>query len=86
LTKPPGISICSGEPNVFSPSAEVSTTIPLKHLDEPESEYADVLRGLRTRVSAGAKNPRRFVEPYGKVLAGWKMLEEGVAKWLAEGM
>jgi Prolyl oligopeptidase family len=57
---------------------------PLKHLDEPESERADVLRGLRTYVSAGPENARRFAELYGKLSAERKVLEEGVVKGMGE--
>ena len=39
----------------------------LKHLDEPENEKADVLRGLRTYVKSGADNAKTFGELYQKL-------------------
>ena len=39
----------------------------LKHLDFPESERADVVRGLRTYVLAGPANARRFAELYSQL-------------------
>ena len=40
---------------------------PLKHLDLPDSEQADVLRGLRTYVAASAENARIFADLYAKL-------------------
>jgi hypothetical protein len=48
----------------------------LKHLDRPETEKADVMRGLLTYVEAGAANGRRFVELYGKLPAEKRVLSE----------
>jgi hypothetical protein len=55
---------------------------PLKHLDDPDSEKADVLRGLRTFVAGGAENARRFAELYEKLPAERQVLEAGVVKEL----
>ena len=47
---------------------------PLEHLDLPESEKADVLRGLRTYVAASAENARTFAELYAKLPAERQVL------------
>jgi hypothetical protein len=52
----------------------------LKHLDFPESERADVLRGLRTYVAASPANARRFAELYAQLPAGRRVLEPGILK------
>ena len=46
----------------------------LKHLDTPESERADVVRGLRTYVMASAANVRRFAELYSRLPAARRVL------------
>lgn len=56
----------------------------LKQLDEPESEKADVIRGLRTYVKAGAENAKRFAELYGKLPAEKRVLTNEDAKALVE--
>ncbi|HJZ94305.1 MAG TPA: sugar-binding protein, partial [Gemmataceae bacterium] len=58
---------------------------PLKHLDDPEIEKADVLRGLRTFVAAGAENAKRFAELYEKLPVERQVLEANVVKELAGG-
>ena len=50
----------------------------LKHLDDPASERADVLRGLRTYVAAGPENARIFAEIYAKLPTERKVLDAGV--------
>lgn len=54
----------------------------LKHLDFPESERADVLRGLRTYVSAGAENARTFACLYAELPRARQVLGAGVVKEL----
>jgi hypothetical protein len=58
---------------------------PLKHLDEPASEKADVVRGLKTYVASGAENAKHFAELYEKLPADRRVLEERVVKELAGG-
>ena len=57
----------------------------LKHLDDAESERADVVRGLKTYVAGGDENRRRFAELYGKLPAERRMLDAGVLKELTGG-
>src|SRR5262245_9323063 len=57
----------------------------LKHLDDPESERADVLRGLRTYVTAGPENARRFAELFDKLPAERRVLGADVVKELSGG-
>jgi hypothetical protein len=57
----------------------------LTHLDDPESEKADVLRGLRTYVSAGPENARTFAELYAKLPAERKVLDPKLVTDLADG-
>jgi hypothetical protein len=57
---------------------------PLKHLDEPASEKADVLRGLRTYTTAGPENARTFAELYAKLPKERQVLEADVVKELAK--
>ena len=52
----------------------------LKHLDFPESERADVVRGLRTYVAASPANSRRFAELYGQLPAGRQVLKPSILK------
>jgi hypothetical protein len=54
----------------------------LKHLDLPESERADVLRGLRLYVGSGPENARAFAELYDKLPEAKRVLEPGVLKGL----
>ena len=56
----------------------------LKHLDFPESERADVVRGLRTYVAASPVNARRFAELYAQLPAGRRVLEPRILKDLLE--
>ena len=53
---------------------------PLKHLDSPENERADVIRGLRTYVSASPENLRRFNELYDRLSTARKLLEPEIIK------
>ena len=46
----------------------------LQHLDHPESERADVMRGLSTYVAASAENGRTFSDLYGKLSADRRVL------------
>jgi hypothetical protein len=46
----------------------------LTHLDEPESEQADVLRGLKTYVAAGGGHARAFAELYSQLPARRRVL------------
>ncbi len=54
----------------------------LKQLDEPESEKADVLRGLRTYVKAGEEHAKQFAELYGKLPKEKRVLEATVVSEL----
>ena len=56
---------------------------PLKHLDLPDSEKADVLRGLRTYVAASAENARTFAELYAKLPAERQALPPEIVKQLS---
>jgi hypothetical protein len=55
---------------------------PLKHLDQPDSERADVLRGLRTYVTSSAENARTFAELYAKLPAERQSLPPEIVKQL----
>jgi hypothetical protein len=55
----------------------------LTHLDEPASEKADVLRGLRTYVTASPENAKTFAELYAKLPKERQVLEPAVVKELA---
>jgi hypothetical protein len=52
----------------------------LKHLDFPEAERTDVVRGLRTCVLAGPANARRFAELYAQLPAARRVLGPDVVK------
>ncbi len=52
----------------------------LKHLDLPESERSDVLRGLKTYVAAGPENAKTFADLYSQLPSAKKVLEPGVVK------
>ena len=54
----------------------------LKHLDVPESERADVLRGLRTYTSSDPANARTFAELYTHLAPARRVLEPQVVKEL----
>lgn len=54
----------------------------LVHLDDPEIERADVLRGLTTYVTAGRENVQAFSELYGKLSAVQKVLPDEVVNRL----
>ncbi len=56
----------------------------LVHLDDPEVERADVLRGLQTYVAAGPENANLFAELYGKLPAARKVLPEDVVARLSK--
>ena len=56
----------------------------LKHLDRPDSERSDVLRGLRTYVSAGPENARTFADLYERLDPARRVLEADEARALAE--
>ena len=55
---------------------------PLKHLDSTENERADVIRGLRTYVSASPENMKRFTELYARLATARRVLEPKVIKEL----
>jgi hypothetical protein len=55
----------------------------LKQLDSPEGERADVLRGLRTYVGAGAENAKTFARLYAKLPAAKQVLPAKVVKELS---
>jgi hypothetical protein len=46
----------------------------LKHLDFPETERADVVRGTRTYVNGSRVNGRRFAELYAQLPPGQRVL------------
>ena len=53
----------------------------LTHLDDPESERADVLRGLKTYVAVSPDHVRTFADLYAKLPASRRVLSaETVAK------
>jgi hypothetical protein len=52
----------------------------LKRLDLPETERADVMRGLRTFVTASRENTRRFAELYAQLPAARQVLEPSILK------
>jgi hypothetical protein len=52
----------------------------LKHLDFPEAERADVVRGLRTYVLAGPAHARRFGELYAQLPAARRVLGPDVVR------
>lgn len=52
----------------------------LKHLDFPEHERADVVRGLRTYVNASPANLRRFADLYTRLPATRQVLEPSTLK------
>ena len=54
----------------------------LKQLDLPESERADVVRGLRTYVAASPATARRFAELYTQLPAARRVLEADIVKEL----
>jgi hypothetical protein len=54
----------------------------LKHLDSPENERADVIRGLKTYVSASPENFKRFIDLYAGLPAARRVLEAKVVKEL----
>lgn len=55
---------------------------PLKHLDEPASEKADVLRGLRTYTAAAPRNAKTFGALYGKLAKDRQVLPADVVNEL----
>jgi hypothetical protein len=57
---------------------------PLKHLDDPASEKADVVRGLRTYAAAGPENARRFAELYARLPKERQVLEPEVVQELSK--
>jgi len=54
----------------------------LKHLDFPESERADVVRGLRTYVQASPANARKFPELYSQLPPARRVLGSDFVKEL----
>lgn len=56
----------------------------LKHLDDPASERADVLRGLRTYVTAGPDNAATFARLYGRLPPAKQVLEPDVLRRLGD--
>jgi hypothetical protein len=57
---------------------------PLKHLDDPAGEQADVLRGLRTYAAAGPDNARTFAALYAKLAKERQVLAADVVKELSK--
>ena len=55
---------------------------PLQHLDIPESERSDVLRGLRTYVSSSPENAGTFADLYSKLAPTRRALEADIVKEL----
>ena len=56
----------------------------LKHLDLPESERADVLRGVRTYVASGPANARTFADLYAQLPPARQVLDPAEVKRLTE--
>jgi hypothetical protein len=54
----------------------------LKHLDLPQSERADVLRGLRLYTGADPENARTFSDLYDKLPKAKQVLEAKIMKTL----
>jgi hypothetical protein len=54
----------------------------LRHLDTPEAEKADVLRGLKTYVGGGLEHARHFSQIYDKLSPGRRVLEPEVFRGL----
>ena len=54
----------------------------LKHLDYPDSERSDVLRGLRTYVNASAENAKTFARLYEHLPAPKQVLEHEILRQL----
>ena len=52
----------------------------LKHLDFPDNERADVVRGLKTYVSASPEHFKNFTELYGRLPAARRVLNPEVIK------
>jgi hypothetical protein len=52
----------------------------LKHLDSPENERADVIRGLKTYVSASPENFKRFADLYARLPTARRVLGPKVIK------
>lgn len=50
----------------------------LTHLDEPKSERADVVRGLKTYVAAGPENAQTFAKLYAKLPSAQQVLPSSV--------
>lgn len=57
----------------------------LKHLDEADSEKYDVVRGLKTYVTAGPEHAKRFAELYAKVPSDKQVLPKDVLEALQAG-
>jgi hypothetical protein len=55
----------------------------LKHLDHPESERSDVVRGLKTYVAAGAEHAKTFAKLYRQLPAEKQALPEKLVKELS---
>ena len=51
---------------------------PLKHLDDPETERRDVLRGLRTYIASGPEHARNFAALYAKLPSDRQVLPPAV--------
>lgn len=54
----------------------------LRHLDTPEAEKADVVRGLKTFITGGLEHARHFAALYEKLPAARKSLEQDVFRGL----
>ncbi len=57
----------------------------LTHLDDPESERADVLRGLKTYVAVSPDHARTFADLYGKLPASRRALPAETVNKLGSG-
>jgi hypothetical protein len=57
---------------------------PVRHLDEPESERADVMRGLKTYVASSPENARVFSELYAKLPSDKQVLPADVVEKLGK--
>lgn len=57
----------------------------LVHLDEPGSEQADVIRGLKTYVKAGTEHAKTFASLYGKLSMERQVLPVNLVKELTTG-
>jgi hypothetical protein len=57
---------------------------PVRHLDEPESERADVIRGLKTFVASSPENAKVFADLYARLPAAKRVLPADVVQKLGK--